>query len=351
MKRFLSFLTALAVLAPLAHAQAPAVNNYPEMSVIARFDYPVLPYVYTLLEGDLGEHFSYSVCNHWLNDDPASLYQNTWHSDSLDWCDWANVTASFGNWSFTLGKDCMAIGTFEEDAYDFDSYWELSSTFWNNFVAYQWGGKVAYTTPSENTTFALQLSSSPFDIKPFETGLKAVNLKWTGEYGIYSPIWSVNTVQFGKGGSENLNLFMFGNQLAISESVSFAFDWIYRIGGASRTAPGASADSEKYCDNEGHTLTFAVNADICDHLSIMAKYGFENAKGIKDDLLEIPDKYEFGGLCLQYYPLRNSQDLRIHALAAANRFDRPEMMGNDWEFTFSAGITYNFSLSDLIFNR
>ena len=75
MKRLLSLMTVCALLCSPAFGQeAQSVNNYPELSIITRVDaYPFSPSVYTLLEGSLGDHLSYSFCNLWVNDDPRSL--------------------------------------------------------------------------------------------------------------------------------------------------------------------------------------------------------------------------------------------------------------------------------------
>ena len=55
--------------------------------------------LWTVFDGNLGEHFSFSVANHWLNfydsfGDTKALYQNTWRTDETNWVDWA-ISASF----------------------------------------------------------------------------------------------------------------------------------------------------------------------------------------------------------------------------------------------------------------
>lgn len=336
MKRFLSLMAFCAICCSPAFAQeAEPVNNYPQLTVTARIDYPVLPYLYTLLEGDLGDHFSYSFSNHWLSDSSADLYSNTFLASELDWCDWANITASAGNWSLTVGKDMLAIGTLEEDAYDVDSYWEMNSQFWNNTQVYQWGGKVSYTTDSENTTASFQLASSPFDFKPFENRLKTWSLYLNGEYGFYHPIWSLNMIQYDVDG-KYMKVFASGNQFNAADWLSLGIDYVLR-------------NTESHF---GHDITLSADFFIGDKLELLVKGGFEtqSCPALREDLLEIPEKYTFGGLCLQYYPLRDSQDLRIHALASANKAPDP-LSSTDWNFLLSAGITYNFSISNLLFNR
>ena len=101
--------------------------------------------LYTLFEGNLNEHFSYSVCNHWLGDDPEWLYKNTLHSDNTNWVDWVNLTYAIGNFSITAGKDMVTMGGIEYDDYDFDVYTDLCSGLWQNYSCYQWGLKQPWT--------------------------------------------------------------------------------------------------------------------------------------------------------------------------------------------------------------
>ena len=154
MKKTLALLAAISSCFCTYAQEAESADNTPELTIIPRVD--VNPYIpvgnkgnagvdfsntglYTLFEGNIGEHFSYSMCNHWLSTDPKSLYQNTFRSDDTNWVDWANITYSTGCFSLTVGKDVLAIGGFELDAYDVDSHINLSSTFWNNIAMYQWG--------------------------------------------------------------------------------------------------------------------------------------------------------------------------------------------------------------------
>ncbi len=57
--------------------------------------------LYTLFEGNITENLSFSVCNHWLSSEPKYLYQNTWRADDVNWCDWAYLEYSLGNFIIT----------------------------------------------------------------------------------------------------------------------------------------------------------------------------------------------------------------------------------------------------------
>ena len=302
-----------------AFAQEADPENNPQVSVIARFDYPVYPYLYTLVEGDLGEYLSYSISNHWVSDDTRALYANTWRAESANWCDWAYLSLNLGNWTFTAGKDVIATGSFEIDRNDWDSFWEINTSFWNNAQVYQWGGKVTYTLPSESSAFSFQAASSPFNYKPFDSGLMSYALMWAGDYDIYRSLWSANLIQYGNEKGDNIKMFASGNQLDATDWLTLEFNYIF----------GYSQEAAS------HTFDYSADFFISDHLELFAKGGYE-VGGM--ELFEMPYERYYAGAVLEYYPLADSQDLRLHALAGYDSIDGP---------LFSGGITYNFNLTKL----
>ena len=346
MKRLLSLMTVCALFCSPAFGQeAQSVNNYPELSIITRVDIPFSPGVYTLLEGSLGDHLSYSIANVWVNDDAKSLYANTLRSDAMDWCQWAYLSIDLGNWHVQAGKNYIFTGGFEVDAYDFDQYWQLTSNFWNNTQVYQWGGAVQYVTPSEGDTFSLQVLSSPFSGKPFEDGLLSYSAEWRGEHGPWSTIWGVSGIDYHKADrfGEKLWLLSAGNQFEISDSFSCGIDYMYRIAPPFLQAPGAAASAPADPGNSGHNVVGRLNWRPLDWLDVGLKGVYETSRtSWMEDLLEIPEKYLSGGLVLQFYPIPESEDLRIHALAGTNNLDG---------FYWGAGVTYNFNLTRTLLNR
>ena len=71
--------------------------------------------IYTLFEGSLSEHFSWTIANHWLQagGDYAWPYTDLGRSDTTNWLDYFAGYFSFGNWTIGLGKDMIATGGFE----------------------------------------------------------------------------------------------------------------------------------------------------------------------------------------------------------------------------------------------
>ena len=164
---------------------------------------------YTLVEGAFSEHVSFTFSNHWLAmahlgfGETADLYRSTLYSNVNNWTDIAKFDFTFGNWSFSVGKDCIATGGFEYDDYDVDVDYLLigdidkpliASNLWYNLPCYQWGAKVGYTF-GEHTTLYAQMVTSPFGERPFASGLFAYSAQLCGNYGAFSNMWSATALQ------------------------------------------------------------------------------------------------------------------------------------------------------------
>jgi len=322
---------------------------------------------YTLVEGSFLDNFSFSIENHWMSmydvdthgDDVAALYRQTGLSYANNWLDWAYLTYTFntdnaGSFSITGGKDVLAIGGFEYDAYDFDSHFGLNSQFWNYAPVYQWGGKIGYTTPSEMTSIFFQVATSPFGANIFkkQPQYPAYSLLARGEYDWFAAIWSTNFLQYDK--SKYINIISLGNQFYAGDC-TIGIDWMNRA----RTA--------KSFFNQEMSLMGTVSYNFGDKFEVFGKAGWErfandgffsrgeddvfgiyedNADPIIDAMTEevlgyerLSKDYIFGGIGMNWYPLRDSQDLRVHAVVSANNW-YPSVSVN-------IGVTYNFSLTDL----
>lgn len=319
-------LSAIIIAATLAACTSASAQDF---SIVGRLDYPFDYNIYTFFEGEIGEHVSYSFSNHWLTKDPKRLYENTWRSYDINWCDWANFTFTFGNLAITAGKDILLTGSNEEVPNDVDNYAMLCSEFWNCYQVYQWGGKIAYTFPAINTTFEAQLSSSPLDEKPFSYG-GTLSFGISGEYGIYSPHLTANFIKYDTSVfdaesvavSDKYCIFTLGNLFTVNDDLSIFLDYTF-------------------CHNKpvSNTHHFVLGSDwrILDHLALKVKGGYEFGDNLVENLLGLPDKSWFAGAMLQIYPLK-TDDLRVH-VGGCYRTDYDEYI--------NVGITYNFNITDL----
>ena len=310
MKKFLVVCAASLLSCFLVHAQeADNTGRGVGLSVIPRLDLnPIFATtkngsgdftlgnssLYSLLEGNISESLSFSVANHWLAADKESiraLYQNTWRSDDVNWLDWAYLTYSFGNFSVSAGKQPMTVGGFELDAYDFEEDPFLNSSVWNLLNIYQWGAKFDWTNDAENTTLALQMTTSPYGERPFASKLFNYSLEWRGEYGNFENIWSVTAVGRDKG--DFLPFVTLGQRYHFSEKWTAGLD-LFNAGGC----------EEDILDN-GWVVIPSLIYRPCESLVLTGKTvaEYNKATGNRDLIV---------GLIAEWLPLADSEDLHIH---------------------------------------
>ncbi len=306
--------------------------------------------LYTQIEGSIGDHVSYFFSNHWLSTDPASLYvidedgdksANLFRSDYSNWMDMGYIGLTFGNWDFTIGKNVIMLGSYEMDAYDYDAHANLNSYFWNAAQVYQWGVSAAWTTPDESSQLVFQLASSPFSERPFgnswygeeEGHLKTFSLGWYGDFDWYAPIWSANLMEYEKG--KYFGMIGLGNQFYAGD-FTITLDLLARL------------DSMDNLDGQEYTCNASVLYNLHDKWEIFAKGGFDSAKdhdffAYYDEDVYVPsflaEDYWFAGAGAHWYPLSDSQDLRVHAVLAYNNFCE--------SLSVNMGVTYNFDLTSL----
>ncbi len=269
--------------------------------------------LYTVFDGNLGDYFSFSFSNHWFAytnsfQDTKDLYLNTWRADAFNWVDWANVSVHFGNFSITAGKDYIHMGTFENDAYDFDSHWQLNSSLWNNYQVYQWGGSFGWTSSDESGHVRLQVTTDQLQERPFGSrNWKDYAYNLFGYYGndAFKVMGSFMHCSIGFLGS-------LGVEGYLSDAVTLGAD-----GYISKNYGGAS---------------LRVNAQLGEHVDLFVKGGFDKGS----NSLIIDGTRFYCGTGLYWYPLRDNRDLRVHGLFAYD--------GGDNAIDFSAGITYQLNL-------
>lgn len=339
MKKTVSLIVAL-LCCSLAFSQEASVEsegNHGEITIIPRVDVDAniplhtkeplanvvdfgLTSLYTLFEGDFADHFSFSVCNHWLSTDPGLLYSSTFHTDLCNWLDWATITGQFGNFFFTAGKDILALATNENEACDYDSHYQMNTYLWNGLQAYQWGGRVGWISSDESSQAGFQFTTSP-----------AGEMFYSGKFAYTA---------FGGHDFENAALkasvTVLRNYLD-KDDIGDKYTRMYAISGKYRFADFTPGLDVFYLSTRhlGFSLTF--EADFNEKLSLFAKASYER--------LELTNRLA-AGAALYWYPLNGSHDLRIHGMASYGT-------GSDYEddvfdaigLSFSVGATYFFNLT------
>ncbi len=364
MKKVTVLIAAIFCCLPVLSQEAESSGNVPQVSAVARLDArPVVPLgasdgwqfdaedffsntsLYTLIDGNIGDWFSYSVANHWLSTDPRSLYvtdfednsvgANLFRSGYTNWLDWANLTFStsgdWGGFDFTVGKDVTLVGSIETDQYDFDSYYDLTSYFWNEYNVYQWGATARYTLPSETSSFAFQWQTSPFGERSFGSKLFNYSLQWRGEWDWLTTIWSTNLIQYDQ--KKYMSMIALGQEF-------YAGDFTFRLDWQNRAFPG----NGKYFGQEWQ-LQGGVIYNFNDKVDVALLGGYSSLGGDYDYLYCLPrlekETYWNAGARVQWYPLRDSQDLRVHGVVAYNNYYCEDGL------SINLGVTYNLNLTNL----
>ena len=283
--------------------------------------------LYTLFEGNLSRNLSFSVCNHWFAfetefDDTAALYRNTGLACSANWLDWANLTLKLGNFFISAGKDYMRIGNFEIEEYDYDSHWQLNSFLWNNLQVYQWGGRFGWQNEDETLTISLQMTTDPLMYRFFETS----NLR---KYAY------------------TFNTFYEGETVSLMGSVthSGSWGWIGALGAKLNVTDALSLQTDISLNNFFRSGSLRLDAAVSDKVELFGKVGYEWL-GVDWDEAAAGGHY-FGGFGCNWYPLRDSHDLRVHVLAAPSVYsDLTGDIVRHWiNGYFSVGATYFFEFN------
>lgn len=322
--------------------------------------------VYTSVEAGFGEHVSFTWIAHWAETGAADkpfwntpgLYKlddgtpNIWRCDGNNFTDFLYFDFKSGGATLRLGKDVVALGGFEYDPYDWDCTYDMCSLLWLTNPAYQWGGSLILGNEDETTQFTLQAVSSPFAYsskdatnsgKPWLGGMGQYAIKYYGCYGGFETSNSINFVQttgFGNNYEDfsGVGSFTFGFKGNIAEKFSISGEWMNRV---NTTTPLNKAED---FFTQGYRVLGGMDINPIDQFGISLRGGYEHV-GVPEDLAVLlaneyvdnvlaPMNYWFAGATFNYWPLRDSKDLKISATFAGN-----SLLGKG--FSSTIGITYN----------
>ena len=326
----------------------------PEVSVIARLDAnPVIPLcdeaeapfdpvdffgssaLYSMIEGRLGGHFTYSMGFNWLSAEPRSIYMvdyedgtskaNLFYSDRVNWLVWANVSFHAEGFELRVGKDFLALGNLESDDIDYDVFPDACSYFWHNYNIFQWGATASYTLPDEANTFALQFQASPFGEKAFSSKLFSYSLQWRGEYDWGTFLYSTNFLEYAP--KSFLNIIGLGQEFYIGDFTA-RLDYMNRATSLKNFfSQEQSAKLElKYVLGEKFDLGAWATGDF-----IMGEKAFLTEE-------EAPGTLWSSGFVARWYPF---DGFRVHGVVGYNKYL------HEGGLSVNFGVTYNLKLNDL----
>ena len=255
--------------------------------------------LYLDINGYISPHFSYS-----LNQRLASTYYED--NSGFEGTNWLTLTYETDDFALTIGKDALLVGSFEYDAYDLDTYYDMNSIFYNEFDCWQWGVSGAWY-PAEDHELIFQFANSPFSYG--DPNLFSYALGWRGAWDWYESYWTANLWQYDS--ESYVKAVNLGNRFTAGNFAA-DLDLMGRFGEL----------EDPIC---GMTVTVAPSYAISDWGRVFAKAGWESSEHV------------FGGAGFEYFPLKENKDIRFHAAWAYNEY----MYGH----TLNIGVTWKMNMT------
>ena len=286
------------------------------------------------LGGDIGDHISYFFRQRII---PVKGY-----TELFDNTDYLYIQYKFNDqWSLRMGKEAICVGGFEYDAPPIDVYYYTH--YWGSFPCFLLGMSASYTDKSGKNKIIFNVANSPYvhymDNK-WDSGLLSYNLYWSGKFGHFSTLYSVNFLEYQRG--KFINFIALGHKLSF-DKWSIYVDYINRAAGFKNFFKDFSVVSR---------LDWHVSQDV----NLFAKGGYEqNASGAYytignnshvdvDMLMPNNRAHCFYGLGMEYRP-RIYPDLRVHAYVANSVMTLPSDFDGDYSWkhqtlTANVGVTW-----------
>lgn len=300
-----------------------------------------------IVGGDLNDKFSYFFRQRVIaQDGSVSFFDNT---------DFLYLTYHPNkNWMFRLGKDALAVGGFEYDAAPIDVL--FSTNYWDNFYCFQLGGAVAVKSDDGNQMVLAQVATSPYVHygallgypagQEWRSGLLSYNLYWSGKFGHFNTLYSIN--MFERSDNGMMNYIALGNKL-IYDRWDLYVDLIHHA--LSRNDFG-----------KNYAAIACFNFHLTNDFNIYGKASYEQNKSEVDlqtinnlDCL-IPagstiTKY---GIGFEYNP-SFCKDVRLHGVLSycENHIENPNfnISSHNDTFTINLGITWHMNIHRMFMER
>ena len=248
------------------------------------------------LNGNINDSWSYAYRQRMGRPNADESYFNA--------VDHLNLTYTTGAWSFTGGKQTVAVGGYEYDRTPIDFY--FGSEFWYNMACYQWGVSAKYS--SGNEALILQVTQSSFrdyDFNPLpgaDNELKYPNMynysmMWTGSYGWLDILQSVNMLEYQPG--KYLHFIALGYQFNMGD-FKLQLDWMDRI-------------AKKHLNVNDFSVMADLSWSASEKLNVFTKATYDVNKDNFADLCVLPGtELTRVGAGVEYFPIEGSRDVRLH---------------------------------------
>ena len=251
-------------------------------------------YIMFMLDGNISPKFSYSLRYRMIH--PS--HENSWRG-VFNATDWAQLTyRPTKNWEITAGKMLVFYGSYEFDKNPLDVY--MWSGWGGRVGCFQFGVLGKYITDDGRNNILFQINNSPF-ADPLSLGaMYSYSVQWNGNFGVFNALYSDNLIEYQPG--RFINYISLGNQFNFGPA-TIELDYMNRYG-----ARGTNFFGD-------FSFIGRVKYNVCDQLTIFAKGGLDyNMNEEVVDLLILPgERNVYYGAGLEFYPIKNSKNVRIHA--------------------------------------
>lgn len=245
-------------------------------------------YLNLRITGSVNENFSYAF--------QQRLNKPVIANNLFNATDWVYLLYRKNHWGFQAGKMMLEYGGYEFDEAPINLYW--CSQMWNNFEsAFIFAVNGHYYLDNGNE-FLFQISQSPYVERSF--GMKlAYNLAAKGSAGFYS--WKHSLNLFDLPDSGQVGSIVLGNCFTAGPA-RLELD-IYQRGNMS---------SFKLFDDISVSANFVYS--FKDWMNVIAKTTYDCNYSQYDPLIPVYGEFLSYGGGFEFFPNRDSKDIRIHAL-------------------------------------
>jgi hypothetical protein len=259
-----------------------------------------------LLGGDIGDHFTYFLRQRIV---PVKGY-----TELFDNTDFLYIQYNFNKqWYLRMGKEAIAVGGFEYDAPPIDVYYYTH--YWGHFPCFLLGLSASYSDKSGKNKIVFNVANSPYvkyQDNNWKSGLLSYNLYWSGKFGPFHALYSVNFLEYQRG--KFINFIVLGNKLSF-EKWSIYVDYINRAAGFKNFFRDFSVVSRLDWHVSPSVNLFAKGGYEQNFANYTYPSGFENMATDVDMWMPSHRNYWFYGLGMEFRP-RVYPDLRVHAYVA-----------------------------------
>jgi len=289
-----------------------------------------------LLQGNINDKLSFDV-RHRVN-------RTSFNKNFFDATDKALLHyAPNEKWRFSVGKRAYAVGGFDFDTTPINLFY--TSQYCIDLPCFQWGVSAAYYFNQRKDRIELEMIQSPFRAYHFDeatsNNLYGYSTRWIGSHGCVDFIHSLNFFETNPG--KFIGWIILGHRFNLGK-------WVIEADAINRSSLANGNSSEWFFKNM--SFIGKVKYSPIDNLTLSVKgsYDFNNTQKTDYDYLVCPGT-SCGriGFITEYFPLKDDDRLRLHALIYGDWGKNTCPLGGvtDKMIYIAAGITWRIDFLKL----